>query len=128
MRPAPDLLTAGVFLPTARTIYWADDPLYSGVVIGEEEVRRMVRSGEVDYLLARPLLVPSEPAEPAAEGKGLARLRYVARGLWAGRLRRELVRCVTMGLPLGLATRPVARVGEWVLEEPVYGGRADHGG
>jgi hypothetical protein len=122
LRPAGDLLAAGLFLPPTATVYWVDNPLYAGCVIGPETAAAFLKRAGVCYLLAGPpvRLPPISPLPPRPSL--LAKLRYHAQTQFLTLQEGELAYLWRFRYPWGVASRPVVRVGEWELRAVVGAG------
>lgn len=53
-RPAVDLVPATIFLPEARSVYWLDNPRYSGVTLAGDDVAALARRGTFGLILRGP--------------------------------------------------------------------------
>ena len=116
-RPAVDLVPAAVFLPEARTIYWLDNPQYSGVTLTGDDIARLAREGTFSLILRGP-----EQRLVAEWGHEESRLALLRRGISEALIDEQLaeidyLREFTVHPPW--ETEVVARAGEWTIERVV---------
>lgn len=119
-RPAPDLVPVSIFLPTAATVYWVDNPRYAGLTVASRDLSALIHAAPVDYLVIGPVrrLTASRPG--AGEGVGyIGRLRASVRSQSLADQFREVRFCERFITPLPEPTRPVLRIGDWTLAKPL---------
>lgn len=115
VRPSSDLVGASVYLPTAATLYWVDNERYTGTLPGPRELTSLIRRAPVDYVLAGPIYHPLIPKLPPA-GEGLLdHMRASSWGFFLEMDEGEFEILHEQVQPLPVASREVARVGEWRL-------------
>ncbi|MCE5215645.1 hypothetical protein LLH03_01330, partial [bacterium] len=115
VRPSADLVGASVYLPTASTVYWVDNERYAGISVGAPELTSLIRRAPVDYVLAGPVYRPLIPRQPPAGDSLLDRMRAGSWGFFLKMDEGEFEILHEKLQPLPVATREVARVGEWRL-------------
>ncbi len=117
-RPAVDLAPAAVFLPEARSIYWLDNPQYSGVTLTGDDIAALARRGTFGLILRGPeeRVVRCE-ASGEAGWLASAREAVCAKYVEAQVVEIGYLREFTVHPPL--RTEPVARAGEWTVERVV---------
>ncbi len=111
--PSPLMLQAGVFVPAA-TVYWIDNPLYSGIELGPDRVEDFVASGAVDGLLRG----PSHPqVQFPPRGPGPERLRRHVYVQYIAGQQRELGNLQIHPGALSLPMKTVAEEGPWTIQQ-----------
>ncbi len=112
--PTPQMLHAGIFVPAAETVYWIDNPLYSGVQIEDDDVERLVSNETVDALLRGP---SRQQPQFSPNGPGPDWLRHRVYMQYIAGQRRELRHLPLSGGTLSLKTDVAAREGPWTVQE-----------
>jgi len=115
IRPATDLVTASVFVPGARTVYWVDDPQYAGVQLSAEDIEALAEMAKFDFILRGPedrISWDTHKIRP----RWLAELRSRLAGPYLRGQRREVNVLRRFIVRPELHSEPVVEVGDWTLE------------
>ncbi|MEA3403429.1 MAG: hypothetical protein U9R79_19460 [Armatimonadota bacterium] len=115
VRPAVDLVPVSVFVPTARTVYWVDNPQYAGVVLSGEDIADLVRQGAFELLLRGPRRRVVEGAAAAGVGT-VRRARERVREQYAQGQLNEIRYLQQFTVRPPLKTGTIATHGDWTVE------------